>query len=193
MKKIVGIILAAAAVLFGAAPSGAFGPCPLFFPAAGSYARLDGGQTLVVQNGFSLRFFDGGEKTGEVLLSSEAVGRAGKCSFSNKFIFLPGEEAAISVGNGGFSLSGCCLFLRDGNPVREFASPGADAKNALPVERAFFVGEELLVLKSRGHEFIYNLRTDEIKSTREGAFLCYATAKSLIRPATSSAVALLSQ
>lgn len=170
MKKIVGIIFTVAAFLFCAALSRPPEPFPLILPVEGSFARLDGGRTLVIQNGFFLRFFDGDEKARDVFLCSESVGKAGKCSFSNKFIFLPGEDAAVSVGEWGLSLSGCCLFLRDGSLVREFNSPDAGAKNAFPLERTFFIGEGLLVLKSCGREFTYNIYTDEIKSTRGGAF-----------------------
>lgn len=168
MKNLIYIILAFLTVFFG----GPFREEPkLISPVDGSFARLDGGRTIAVQNGFSLRFFDteSGEVR-EIFLKPHAVKKAGKCSFSNEFIFLPGEGAALIANESGIFLSGCDLYRRDGSLFREFPESRGAVKNALPVERTFFIGDGLLVLKSGGREFTYNLYTDEIKSTRNGCF-----------------------
>ncbi len=182
MKDLVYIFFVLIATLFGEpmvneteAP-----PPQIISPVSGSLAHLDGGRTLVIQNGFSLRFFnvESGEMK-DVFLRTKSIQNPGRCSFSNKFIFLPGEKAAVSFREDKAILSDCCFFNRDGNLLKEFPPSSTDIKYDIPLDGAFFVGERLLVIRGGEREFIYNLYTEEIKSTPPGAF-CVSCCRSKI-------------
>lgn len=173
MKNIVYVIIAVAAVILSSTRSGNIETPPaIISPVEGGFARLDGGKTLVIQNGFSVRFFDSetGEKS-EIVLMPKTVRSPKKCSFSNRLIFLPGEESSFVPSGSKAKLFGCCFFNRNGDIFKESVPASDEARAAVPIDRAFFIGDGLLVIKSGPYEFIYNIDTDEIKSAQRALFL----------------------
>ncbi len=184
MENFICMIFVIIVLLFSALPStGYSAEVQIPFPKSETFARLDGGKTSVTQNGFSLCFSDAetGE-TSEIFLKSNIIKKPGKCSFSNKFIFFPGERAVVAFDEQGTTISGCCLYNRDGDLLKEFLPNETTIKHILPIEGTFFIGDRLILIRTSKQELIYNIHTDEIKSTQKGAFYYPFSVQVLLLP-----------
>ena len=129
-----------------------------------AFARIECGQTLAVQNGFSVSFFDEGSSLRRLELRSSCVIRPGKCSFSNRFVFMPDIGFGIAYKNGRWQPAGCAVFDRSGKTIREFSAvEGAFAENnsassgyfrAIAV---FFIDDNTVAIKTQYGTFLYNI------------------------------------
>lgn len=138
-----------------------------FTPTGDTFARIESGQTTVVQNGFSISFFDEHSALRRLELRSPFVIRPGKCSFSNRFIFMPDIGFGIVRAGGRWQPAGCAIFERSGKTVREFsAAAGAFAENNsakagyFRAETVFFIDTNTVAIKTEQGVFLYDILRD---------------------------------
>lgn len=83
---------------------------------------IESGRTLAVQDGFTVRYaFFGGEKQ-NMELRSPCVIRPGRCSFSDRYVFMPDISFGIMRRGGELLPVGCAVFDRFGRTIREFSA-----------------------------------------------------------------------
>ncbi len=136
---------------------------PLFIPV--KTARLDGGNTIAVQEGFRVKYLNEEfELLSEIELFSGNSGEIpADCVFSNNGIFM-GTKTAIIKSEGEWKLSGGTFFDRDGNIIRELP----DMKNQnfdeeiIPIGRIRWVGEDIVILLAEENIFYYRISEDKI-------------------------------
>lgn len=156
-------VVAMLAVLTTSAPEP---PANLQAP-SDAFARIECGQTMVVQNGFSISFFDKSSALRRLELRSSCVIRPGKCGFSNRFIFMPDIGFGIAYKNGRWQPAGCAIFDRNGKTVREFsAAEGTFVENSsanagyFRAAAVFFIDENTVAVKTQQGTFLYNIVSD---------------------------------
>lgn len=151
------------AVLTASAPE----PPKDFRAPSDAFAHIEYGQTVAVQNGFSISFFDENSALRRLELRSSCVIRPGKCSFSNRFIFMPDIGFGIVYKNGRWQPAGGAVFDRSGKAVREFsAAKSAFAENNsvndgyFRAGAVFFIDENTVAIKTQQGTFLYNIVRD---------------------------------
>lgn len=168
------VIVAALATLTASAPEPPKQPAPQ----SGAFARIDHGCTMAVQNGFGISFIDDGGTLNRMELRSPCVIRPGKCSFSNRFVFMPDIGCGVVHKNGKFYLSGCAVFDRSGKTVREFpTAETAIGRGSSPSEiyfaasGAFFIDEYTVAVKTAEGTFLYNIAENStVMKNRRGGY-----------------------
>ena len=153
-------VVAMLAVLTASAPEP---PANLQAP-GDAFARIECGQTMIVQNGFSISIFDEGSALHRLELRSSCVIRPGTCCFSNYFVFMPDIGFGIAYKNSRWQPAGCAVFDRSGKVIREFSAvKGAFAENSsansgyFRAEAVFFIDDNTVAVKTQQGTFLYNI------------------------------------
>lgn len=159
---------------------------PIFAPVKA--ARLDGGRTLAVQDGFTVKYLDSEFETlGEVRLFAESFGNIpAECVFSNSGIFMgrkteAGMGTAVCFVGGEWKLFGGAFFDRSGKLIRELpyikviydekdfltaeTSSGENFKIKdceLKINRVRWIGEDEIAIFCDEHVFYYRISEDKI-------------------------------
>lgn len=163
----------------------------ILYPLEGKTARLDGGATFAVQEGFRIRYINTeNELIREIELSAESLSFASDCVFSNRGIFMgiddrgpEGTGTAVCFVGGEWKLYGGVFFDREGNIVRELpyvvektGGNGFDDcravlstgetidyyEDALPVTKARWVGEDVMAIFDSRGLFFYRISEDRL-------------------------------
>ena len=161
MKNLLYIVIVAAISLFTASA-----PKETVLPSApsGAFARIESGRTLAVQNGFTVSFSGEDGFIKQLELRSPYVIRPGRCVFSRRFVFMPDKCFGIIRRGDVWQPSGCAVFDRSGNVVREFSAAKSafgesrpDGEEYFRADAAFFIDESTLAVKTPGGIFIYSV------------------------------------
>ena len=125
-------------------------------------ALLDGGATVLCQNGFDISFrkTEGGLLQ-NIKLSASSVREPGRCLVFGGTVFLPDKNFCVGLSKGGeFTLFGGAVFDRRGNLLLEFSSAGPSApEKTFPAEQVLLLGEEKLLIKSSNLCFVFDTKS----------------------------------
>ena len=161
MKNLLYIVIVAAISLFTASA-----PKETVLPSApsGAFARIESGRTLAVQNGFTVSFSGEDGFIKRLELRSPYVIRPGRCGFSRRFIFMPDKCFGIIRRGDVWQPSGCAVFDRGGNVIREFSAAKSafaegrpDGEEYFRADAVFFIDESTLAVKTPWGIFLYSL------------------------------------
>lgn len=134
---------------------------------------IESGRTLAVQDGFTVRYaFFGGEKQ-NMELRSPCVIRPGRCSFSDRYVFMPDISFGIMRRGGELLPVGCAVFDRFGRTIREFSAPQSALMGQNGYMRglcAFFINNETILIKTTAESFTLNVKTGVVKKKSCGDF-----------------------